>query len=161
MEVKIIADNREGAVLGHFVECSKKYMIDYEKKQMTVGDYAICINGMIKIIIERKTWKDLAASMTDGRKHNVSKLINLREQTQCMIVYLIEGTPCPTLTKRFNRIPYKSLLAHLDHLQIRDGVHVIHTLDQEQTATRLFLLAVNYTTINEFKPIRQASIGHV
>lgn len=148
-DILIIADYRERAVRPYFEKLSEQHRILYEAKQMTVGDYAICINGQIRIIIERKTWEDLASSMRDGRKENVNKLIKLRQETGCKIIYIIEGDPCPRSNKSFGRIPYKNLLAHLDHLMIRDDIHIIHSTTCEQTAERLFLLAWNYVSIKE------------
>jgi ERCC4-type nuclease len=146
-DILIIADYRERAVRPYFEKLSEQHRILYEAKQMTVGDYAICIDGQIRIIIERKTWEDLASSMRDGRKENVNKLIKLRQETGCKIFYIIEGEACPRSGKKFGRIPYKSLLAHLDHLMIRDDIHIIHSTNCEQTAERLFLLAWNFISI--------------
>jgi ERCC4-type nuclease len=44
-------------------------------------------------------------------------------------------------------MPAKNLKAHLDHIAFRDGIHMIYTLDEENTAERLFELAINLTTI--------------
>jgi ERCC4-type nuclease len=101
------------------------------------------------MIIERKTWVDLASSFRDGRKQNIKKLIELRQRTGCQIAYLIEGNATPPIDQLFSRIPVRALRAHLDHLAIRDGVHIMYSKDPAYTALRLFELASNYLSASE------------
>ncbi len=144
--MEVVCDNRERKIIPLLELAATKYKITVNLKQMTVGDYAICYNGKILIIIERKTWKDLAASMRDGRKDNIQKLFDLREETKCSVAYLIEGTPCPAFDKSYGRIPLKNLRAHLDHIAFRDNVHILYSKSDEYTAERLCELAVNCFT---------------
>lgn len=147
--MEIIVDDREKAVFPYLEDASHKYLIDYKIQRNEVGDYAICYKGYILMIIERKTWEDLAASMRDGRKANVQKLISVREKTGCQIAYLIEGNATPPFDKKYGRLPVKNLRAHLDHLAIRDGIHMLYSKDLEYTANRLFELAHNYSTTHD------------
>lgn len=147
--MEIIIDDREKAVFPYLEDASHKYLINYKIQRNEVGDYAICYAGYILMIIERKTWEDLSASMRDGRKNNIQKLLAVREKTGCQIAYLIEGNATPPFDKKYGRLPLKNLRAHLDHLAVRDGVHMIYSKDLEYTANRLFELAVNYSTVKE------------
>jgi hypothetical protein len=147
--MEIVVDDRERSVFPYLKEHSMKTTIDYKIQRNEVGDYAITYKGFILMIIERKTWADLAASFRDGRKDNVNKLIELRNRTGCQIAYLIEGPASPPLTQLYGRIPVRALRAHLDHLSIRDGVHMIYSKDAEYTALRLFELASNYLSLKE------------
>ena len=147
--MEIIVDDREKAVFPFLEDASHKYLINYKIQRNQVGDYAICYKGYILMIIERKTWEDLSASMRDGRKANIQKLIAVREKTGCQIAYLIEGNATPPFDKKYGRLPVKNLRAHLDHLAVRDGVHVLYSKDLEYTAHRLFELAYNYSTTKE------------
>ena len=104
--MEIIVDDREKAVFPYLEDASHKYLIDYKIQRNEVGDYAICYKGYIMMIIERKTWEDLAASMRDGRKTNVQKLISVREKTGCQIAYLIEGNATPPFDK--SMVDYQS-----------------------------------------------------
>lgn len=149
--MNIIVDDRERAIINFLEQYSEQFHIPYEVKRLEVGDYAITYKGFILIIIERKTWEDLSSSMRDGRKDNVKKLLNLRDNTQCTTCYLIEGDPCPKPGKMFSRLPYKNLRSHLDHLMFRDNIHIQHTRTAEDTAYRLFELAQNYLTIKNNK----------
>lgn len=147
--MELIVDDREKAVVPYLDKHATTYHIDYKVQRNEVGDYAITYKGYIMMIIERKTWEDLSASFRDGRKDNVNKLIELRNRTGCQIAYLIEGNATPPLTKSYGRIPSKNLRAHLDHLAIRDGVHMIYSADQDYTAMRLFELCNSYVTLKE------------
>ncbi len=144
--MELIVDTRESKVVPFFEDSYLNVTITI--KQIQVGDYAICCDGNILFIIERKTWHDLAASIKDGRKENVNKLFLAREETGCKIIYLIEGKPRHSLTKKFGHIAFKNLQAHLDHLIIRDNIHVIYSSSCEDTAARLIEFINNYLSLN-------------
>ena len=143
----VIIDDRERAIFPYLDRPSAEYKIPYKIQRINVGDYAICAGTEIKVIIERKTWADLAASFRDGRKENVAKLISARQETNCTLIYLIEGHTCPRPGALFGRIPYANLRAHLDHLAFRDNIHIIHSCDIDYSAARIFQMAKNITTI--------------
>lgn len=147
--MEIVIDDRERVVVPFLEDASHKYHLNYRIQRNEVGDYAIVYKGHILMIIERKTWVDLASSFRDGRKGNIVKLIGLREQTGCQIAYLIEGNATPAFSAKYGRLPIRNLRAHLDHLAIRDGVHMLYSKDAEYTAERLFELATNYLTVDE------------
>lgn len=145
--MELIIDDRERAVIEYLEDLSHDFHIDYKVERLLVGDYALVYKGHIMHIIERKTLSDLAASLRDGRKDNINKLINVRESTGCQLSYLIEGKQFPNPNELFHRIPYKNLRAHLDHIAYRDGIHMLYTKDQQHTAYRLFEFAKNFSTI--------------
>jgi len=150
--IRIIADKGREAPIAHLERLAT---VAVQQIQMTTGDYAIvdAETDQIKVVIERKTWPDLAATLrTPSRKANHQKLLQLREETGCTVVYMIEGKAFPASTRKIGRIPVKSLVAHLDHVMIRDGCHVIQTRDAENTAERILALARNTTTIEGFYP---------
>ncbi len=146
--MNIIVDDRERAVIPYMDVLSDKYNISYKIQRCLTGDYAIEYKNNILLIIERKTWADLSASMRDGRKENIKKLIEVSDKTNCQLAYLIEGDATPNFKSVFGRIPYKNLRAHLDHLAFRDGIHMIYSSDVQYTAERLFELAKNYLSID-------------
>jgi ERCC4-type nuclease len=107
----------------------------------------VCKNEQIVAIVERKTWNDLAASIKDGRKENINKLLSLRESTNCKIIYLIEGKARYKEDTKFARISFKNLEAHLDHLIFRDNIAIIYSDSVSDSASRLVTLAKNYSTL--------------
>lgn len=151
-KVEIIIDHRERQVIP-FIEQTERYEIGYTTRQLSIGDYLICTKTAERIlaVVERKTWKDLAASFYDGRKENVNKLIELRKVSGCKIIYLLEGNPFRRSDEKIHRMPFKNLQAHLDHLLFRDDVHVVYTRDGRGSMQRLFDFANNLTTIKTFE----------
>jgi ERCC4-type nuclease len=146
-QVQIIVDDREQKVIPYFNEFVTPPNIGYKVVRVNIGDYNVIYKGNIIMSIERKTWKDLAGSIKDGRKDNVNKMIKLREEVGCQLFYLIEGHPLPNPTAKCGRISYKNLCSHLDHLMVRDNIHIIHSKDKKNTVERLFQLVQNYLTI--------------
>lgn len=149
--LEILIDDREKAVIPHFKALQSPNPganIPFRVERLTVGDYAILYQKKILFTIERKTWVDLAASFKDQRSKNVQNLIDLRAKIGCIIIYLIEGPPLPKHKTRFARIPYKNLRSHLDHLAFRDGIHIMHSKDEQDSACRINEIAKNYMTIH-------------
>ena len=66
MSVKLIVDNREGSVIDQL----KQLGVSHELMNMDLGDFEIQGTQGQRFIFERKTWKDLAASLADGRFKN-------------------------------------------------------------------------------------------
>jgi ERCC4-type nuclease len=147
--LSLIADDREKHVIPYFEKYKPMFPdISYKVDRINVGDYVIMFRNNILFAVERKTWKDLASSIKDKRKKNVEKLLDLRGETGCNIIYLIEGNPCPSPERSYCHIPYKNLQSHLDHLAFRDNIHIVYSRDCEYSARRIFEIAQNYLTIH-------------
>lgn len=158
--MKILVDDRERCVIPFFkLPICAQYDIEVEVKRIHIGDYAIYHRETLLFIIERKTWKDLSASIKDGRKSNINNLLQLREETRCKVILLMEGPSRFAANKCISRIPYKNLQAHIDHLVIRDNVYVIYASSPEDTAYRLIEFAKNYLSIDTVSkgPVAPAS----
>jgi len=121
--------------------------ITIKVSRMDIGDYCIVDHGHLLLCIERKTWKDFAASIRDGRKENITKLRALREQTGCKLLYLIEGHSAPGFASRIGRLPYTNILAHMDHLMLRDGIQFMFSKSHTYSFERLVLLMKNYRSL--------------
>lgn len=145
--IYILVDNRERKI-HHIFDEVEQYGIPYYIEHVTTGDMAICCNGKIMNIIERKTLKDLAASLRDGRITNMDKMTTLREETGCKVSYLIVGPKNPKETRKFGRISYKSLQSHLDHAQFLHNVFVLKAATEQEGVQRLFTMARNYETMD-------------
>jgi ERCC4-type nuclease len=164
--IEIIVDDRERAVVGALYDCQDSAVgsggragaratqfagVRLCVKRIEVGDYCVVIDGVIRVIIERKSIADLASSISDGRIANIAKLRAARAETGCAIVYLIEGV----IPRRgyVGAIPTHALQAHLDHVGVRDGVYVCYSRDIEATAERIFDLALNISTLPAPPPL--------
>ena len=159
MQIKV--DDRERVIIPYMYQVTDEFSdITFHTMHMNIGDYAICYMDKILMIVERKTLEDLASSFYDGRKANIEKLLALRQQCGCKIVYLIEGAFNPMRTKKIGKVPFGQLQSHLDHLIMRDDVHIIYTLNHLQSAYRLHELAKNYMTLDVYKEFIKTEKAH-
>lgn len=132
--MELIIDDRER--IGEI----KSENISIKIERLTIGDYAIFYMGKLLAIIERKTLKDLSASLRDGRIENFNSLLKCREECGCFPILLIEGRlPIKSSTK-YGRIPYKALRGKIDSLAINNNIYVVHTSCIEDTKDRLLSL---------------------
>jgi hypothetical protein len=102
-------------------------------------------------VFERKSWADLAASIKDGRKDNIQKMLKLRDQIGCKLFMLIEGPARFSPTHKIGRIPYKNLQAYLDHIVVRDGIFIIYSKSYTDTPLRLLEFIKNYLSLDAKK----------
>lgn len=90
MLVKI--DYRESELLEKINTINKKPDICIQSENLHLGDIIICEDdGTEKVIIERKTLKDLAASIRDGRYKEQGFRLNVCDIPNHNIYYLLEG----------------------------------------------------------------------
>jgi ERCC4-type nuclease len=142
----LIADHREHAVLKHakeFEGCNMKI------EQITVGDYVICSNWNVVCVIERKSLEDYAASIKDGRADNKSKLLKLREETGCVVMYLIEGPEFPNPNTLYGGIPWKYIESSIFHLQMRDHIGIMRSASTLETAKLLVRFINSMSTLQK------------
>src|SRR4051794_33506549 len=101
---------------------------------LIVGDFRFtCGDGTVLAVAERKTYADLASSISTGRyAEQRDRLMHYREEANCKIFYIIEGSEsCLSQSKR------GCVKGALENLAIRHLVPVIHTCDPEDTARAL------------------------
>ena len=150
-KIIVYADDREHKIIPLLQAHDNPKRFKIIVKRLTTSDYAIYYKDKLLICIERKSWVDLASSITDGRISNVQKLKLAREETGCKLVYLIEGREfliCKKLLPKI-RIPYKCLRSHLDHLAIRDNIIVIRSVNYQDTTDRLIDFVENYCSLHK------------
>ena len=156
--VKIYIDTREDKKsVDQFIEEIIEDML-FEKSQMTTGDYAIEVNGKIEMIIERKTWKDLAGSIRDERiLDQVKHMIEARNTCGCHLIFLIEGgTVFHNPDKCIAKMSVKNMMAKLRHMLIRDNIPWVHSRSPEHSAEVIVDFARDYANI--YPPINDVPI---
>jgi ERCC4-type nuclease len=99
------------------------------RQRLDVGDVEVR-SGEASIVVERKTWADLAASICDGRFHE-QKLRMVDERAQ--YVYVVEGELCDW-QGALRGMSHKCLWAALVKTAMRDRKPVFHTHTSEDTA---------------------------
>ena len=90
----------------------------------------------IRVIMERKTIRDLAQSIKDGRFTEQKK--RLQDYRQCnphvIILFLIEGGKMDFMENQMvDNMPMKSIYTCLFHLALREKMHVFYTKDVQST----------------------------
>jgi len=102
-------------------------------EQLPLGDIIICDDKEEKLIIERKTLKDLASSIKDGRYEEQSYRLNGINHPNHNIVYLIEGS-----MDKFNMFKGNSdkimLYSAMVSLNYFKGFSVMRSSSVEETA---------------------------
>ena len=111
------------------------YPIKLEKRVLTLGDAAICEDMTERelVILERKTLKDLIASIKDGRYEEQSYRLTHSTATDFHlhnVNYVIEGP----LNSIYNPIERKIVLGALSSIHYFKGFSIMRTNSVEETA---------------------------
>jgi ERCC4-type nuclease len=123
----ITVDFRESKLIEAFEKIKSKYeTIKITQTNLFLGDIAIH-NG--DIIIERKTWADLEASIKDGRYEEQSHRLKEAKEEGYNIYYFLEGD----LSRHRGRLPNTTLISTMYSLT-RKGFYVIQTKSIDDTA---------------------------
>ena len=127
--VKVHVDYREKYIKEYF-EKNREFENIVETKNLEIGDIIIYINEKPTILIERKTVKDLASSITDGRLREQKFRISSSSIPKDKIIYLIEGE---LDEKLYGRVDKKTLQGSLINTMIRDDYKVYRTKDPRES----------------------------
>jgi ERCC4-type nuclease len=137
---KIEYDDREREAVQYFDTLGGKRKVVCERRRLTTGDFAVWYGPELKIVVERKTWNDLAASVKDNRiNEQMANMQRARVATGCAVVLIIEGRR----QREHGHIESTSLETKLDHIMFRNEAHIIYTVDIAATVQRLFVLVDN------------------
>jgi ERCC4-type nuclease len=108
----------------------------FEVQTMAVGDIQIGT-----LLIERKTIKDLEASVLDGRyREQKTRLLAICQEKGWSPLYILEGAFSTTT----GRLQVPALMKLVARLQYKHGIPVIQTAGLEETATLVKALSDYY-----------------
>lgn len=119
----LIIDMREKDI----IDSLTKKNVEFETSSLEVGDMLL-IKDEEKLVFERKTLNDLEASIKDGRYHEQKQRLKSTFPFH-RITYIIEGS----LKSIDKYVSSKAITSSLISSMYRDGFHVIHTLNVEET----------------------------
>lgn len=112
-----------------------------ERRRLDVGDITVS-NESRTLVLERKQWSDLAASICDGRfKEQKSRMVST-ENT--LYMYVVEGS-LGSWDGSCRGMKHTCMWAALTKTCLRDGIPVFHTLKDTDTAS---LCAYLYTQLS-------------
>jgi len=131
----IAVDSREDSQNPFFREYCARRGLRVAVVKHEEGDVYITAGreGQRGVVVERKSWEDLANSIVDNRLWlQASRLRDLQERGSVKCYALIEGDPLQLAANR--EIPFNSLLSALDLLQTRYGLTVLFTPNKSYSA---------------------------
>lgn len=142
MLIKI--DSRERKVIPFFSSSPVEVEV---VNNMIIGDYAICYNDQVLHVFERKSGKDMAASIKSDNLH-IKSMLEIKGETNCKLGYIFEYPnvflePDTKVGGKFG-IPYKNISGFLDMIYIRHNIAPLRTKNKEGTANLIIALAQKY-----------------
>jgi crossover junction endonuclease MUS81 len=166
MIITITIDNRENLLYSLMKERdldNYSNNIIIEKKQLDIGDIHFNFSHNdtdFLYIYERKTTNDLIASIKDGRYKE--QKMRLKSSNANAINYVIEGDNITSTKYKNNQ---KILTSVYFHTIYRDHINIFFTIDTNDTATFLLLLATkiidnpdNFNEINKDNDINYIDV---
>ena len=138
------------------IEVMMKLLPSYEKItietiNLPIGDIIICEDsGDEKLMIERKTLNDLAASIRDGRYSEQSFRLNNSSIHNHNIYYLLEGNIHKYKSSKYGRpIEKEALISSITSITYVKGFSVYRSLDVDESALWLIQTAHKLSKVNE------------
>ena len=132
--MSIILDFREHALMCSVEKMKDKYPdITIEQQNLNLGDILIPGNN---ILIERKTWSDLEASIKDGRYLEQSHRLKEATEEGYHVYYFLEGD----LARHRGALPITTLISTIYSLTDK-GFFVIQPRTVDETALFIFQFA--------------------
>ena len=127
--MELIIDNREPNLISLLKD------LNPTTANLTHGDIQIHFDKTTFIVLERKTWSDLAASIKDGRYQNQKKHL-LETFSPDQLYYIFEGTLDFADNKdiSLNGISKNTLLSCVYNTMIRDNIKTFKTHSTLDTA---------------------------
>ena len=123
--------------------------VNVVQETLPLGDIVICDKDDKElIVIERKTLRDLAASIVDGRYNEQSFRLNQLNLENHNIIYLIEGNI--NNFKTISRIDKNALLSSMVTLNYFKGFSVFRTFSIQESCD--FIIKYTIKILKEQKP---------
>jgi len=139
----IKVDNRENkliTILNAKLEELELKQITIIVEALPIGDIIICDDNCTeKIIIERKSLNDLAASLRDGRYSEQSFRLENNEIHNHNIVYLMEGD-IHRYSNKYSKISKKTLQVTMFCINYFKGFSIMKTRDVLETAEYILII---------------------
>ena len=109
-------------------------------EELPLGDIIICDDNQVeKLVIERKSLNDLAASIRDGRYSEQSFRLENHEIHNHNIVYLIEGD-IHRYSNKYSKISKKTLQVTMFCINYFKGFSIMKTRDILETAEYILII---------------------
>ena len=138
----IKVDYRETDLLSKLTDINKYANITIQSENLPLGDIIICSDdGLEKVMIERKTLKDLAASIRDGRYKEQGFRLNACDVPNHNIFYLLEGNLQTYKPFHKGTVDKYALLSSMVSITYYKGFSLYRSNSLEESAEWLLQLA--------------------
>jgi len=143
MTVEIKIDYREKKLIKLLNLFNKEYKLGLKisVENLDIGDIVLYKNENEKIIIERKTLRDLESSLKDGRYVEQSYRLNGYTLHNHNIIYLIEGDIRMWDQSKYTKMPSKTLYVTMFCLNYYKGFSIMKTQDINETMEYILRIA--------------------
>ena len=130
--MQIVIDGRERALIDEITKTDPGASV----KNMPLGDAAVVDDdGAVQLYIERKTLRDLSASIGDGRYRDQAARFCSTQIDPRRIFYVIEGSADEyERTPSKYRVPYSTLVSAMFSLAVSKGFSIHRTRSVQETA---------------------------
>lgn len=141
--MKIIIDCRESGLLETFRQHYSN--VEFESGNLEVADIIIMNDSGQRILIERKTLKDLSSSIRDGRYKEQAERLSKSCEESSLVFYLIEGsTKSYTKTNSKYSLPLSTLISAMFTLSTEYRFSLYRTNDIRESADWLNSIASKF-----------------
>jgi len=116
------------------------------RQRLDIGDALLTVAGGRQIVVERKVFSDLVASLRDGRYSNQGLRLKAERErsieagTPFNIVYVIEGRSVPSWDTKTGGVPNNQPLSALTKMAVRDNIAVLYAASAQDTARQIAYL---------------------
>jgi len=129
-KTRLIFDTREASMYSYFRHLEPAQLV--KRQDIAPGDIHMECDGKICSIMERKTWFDLSASFSDGRRKEQLKRLLSCSVPRHFISYVLEQQPewfaGPKEYSDYTHVkPFSSLASSMSKLRQLFGINIIHT----------------------------------
>jgi ERCC4-type nuclease len=136
--MNLIVDNKERYIIDELV----KFNISHSVKQLDIGDFQIMLDGKIFAVWERKTYSDLASSITSKCRYQEQKH-RLMSADIPIKGYILEGN-YPNHKAKFQGLHEGTVDSIIMGLTVRDGFKLLYSTGLEHTAKILAKMLVKF-----------------
>ena len=137
MKITVDSNSGETPLFGHLIRLLKGPVV---RQRLDVGDVEIETEDRI-IVLERKTWPDLSASIVDGRWEDQKfRMLHSTTEKPTIFGYVVEGDLL-AWDSNLGGMRSKAMLAALAKAALRDGFLVFHTKTGSDTASLIEYVA--------------------
>ena len=131
--MNIIIDYREKDLLSLLNNLTTNPALTISSQNLELGDIQLHLDGKCRLIIERKSVTDFAASIQDGRYREQAHRLSLSNVHNHQIFYLIEGN-LSTFKSKYSRITTPILYSALLTTSLFKGFSIWNTQSLQETA---------------------------